>query len=441
MTDEYTKDPDVDTDGDGLPDFDEENVWGTDPNNPDTDGDGTNDGDEVMEGDDPKKAGFFKNFFIPHKGNNYKPHSLHPKRLAFHAFSAIAIKGVVAGLVLLFPLEAWLTPDVLAEQSKRIIALTNQVREAVGVHALTESSKLNIAAFDKAQDMLINQYFAHVGPDKKRLSGWLFDVGYNYAVAGENLAMGFSSAEDVVNGWIESRTHYANLIDSDFSEIGVGMTSGDYHGHDTTFVAQYFGATKENNILPQENSQGEVLAGKIDNDAPDIDMNNTKLFITDSDNEKSKAVMAVAYLSPDTESASVYFDGYAIQLSPDQKDINKWEGETVIFEEEKEIFNPVVLPVLSISDKSGNTKTVDISWDNVVPVKPSLLNQYFFLKSTQSKYAQSLFDISSIYYKILLVAFSVMLFFNIFIEIKKQHPHIIFSTIGLMGVLVFLIII
>lgn len=394
-----------------------------------------------------------RDFLIPHSGNDYKPHALHLKRLAFHAISAVAIKGLLIGLVLFFPIEAWLTPDVLAEQSKKIIALTNEVRRAVGVDYLVEDEKLNRAAFNKAQDMLVNEYFAHVGPDKRRLSSWLIDVGYNYAVAGENLAMGFSGAEDVMNGWIESKTHYANLVDPDFHEIGVGMASGYYNKHDTTFVAQYFGTTKEdkNNptlatriaeeILPTD-LDSNVLAGKIDVDAPEVDMNNTKVFVSDSPEQKSKVAMAVAYLSPDTAKAFVRFGGYTIELKPSDENINKWTGQAIIFEEsDQQVFNPVVLPTLSAVDKSGNETTVDINWNNVVPVKPSLLNQYFFLRSTQSKYIQSLFDLSSIYYKTLLMIASVVLFLNIFVEIKKQHPHIIFSTVGFISVLIILIII
>lgn len=450
MFDKYLKNKD--SDDDGLSDWDEINIFGTDPLNPDTDGDGMSDGDEVKAGRNPLGPGMIKDLLVPNKKNNYAPHILHPKRILFHTFSALAIKVVLVALVALFPLEAWLTPDILAEQSKKIIVLTNEIRKDLGLQLLVENKYLNIAAFNKAQDMLIGQYFSHVGPDKKRVSNWLMEEGYDYAVAGENLAMGFASAEEVVNGWTRSETHYANMIDSDFLEIGVGMSSGEYNSNDTTFVAQMFGTTKDgfsksgfvnkNISIPQGSGEDGVLGGKIDKSPPNIDMNKTKILVSHKTGGEARAVMVVAYLSPDTQEALVRFNNYTIELKPDKNNINKWEGSTIVFEEDNEqIFNPVVLASLTATDYSGNTITKDIDWTNVQPIKPSLLNQYFFLKTTQSKYVKALFDLSSIYYKILLVISVLALLLNVFIEMRRQHPHLIFSTLGLIGVLIILIIV
>ncbi|MDD5071620.1 MAG: CAP domain-containing protein, partial [Patescibacteria group bacterium] len=233
-----------DSDNDGLADYEEVNVYGTDPNNPDTDGDGISDGDEVKMGRNPRGPGKLKDLFIPHAGNDYKPQALAPRRIFFHAVSAVLIKVLVIGFVLIIPISAWLTPDVLLEQAQKIIELTNRIRQNFGVQPLVESDLLTRAAYNKAEDMLLNQYFAHIGPDKKTVKDWLSGVNYKYAMAGENLAMGFSGAEEVVNGWTKSQTHYANMIDPDFSEIGVGLASGFYGDYDTTLVAQFFGSSQ-----------------------------------------------------------------------------------------------------------------------------------------------------------------------------------------------------
>lgn len=231
----------VDSDQDGITD-EVERLLGTDPYNADSDNDGMNDGDEVKRGRNPLGQGSFKNLFLPYKGNNYQPYALHPKRLAFYGVSAIIIKLVVVIFMLSIPTIAWLTPDLMTEQSQKIIALTNKVRSNVKVRALSENKLLTQAAYAKSEDMLLNQYFDHTGPDHKNVANWLANVGYSYTVAGENLAMGFASAEDVVNGWMRSKTHYANLIDPDYKEIGVGMSSGGWRGHETSLVAQFFGA-------------------------------------------------------------------------------------------------------------------------------------------------------------------------------------------------------
>jgi len=233
-----------DTDGDGICD-EVEIMLGTDPNNPDSDGDGMNDGDEIKAGRNPLGPGDFNDWFVPHAGNDYRPHALHPRRLLFYATSAVAVKVILIAFVVSFPLTAWFSPDVMSRESAKIINLTNSVRQRLSLNALTPSNNLTQAAYDKAQDMLLSQYFAHNGPDGRSVKDWLASAGYRYEVAGENLAMGFAQAGDVVEAWIKSPTHYANLVDPDYREIGVGMASGPFKGEETTLVAQYFGAPKQ----------------------------------------------------------------------------------------------------------------------------------------------------------------------------------------------------
>lgn len=230
-----------DTDRDGLDDYEEVMVYGTDPLNPDTDKDGINDGDEVRMGRNPLGSGKLKNFFIPHEGNNYLPHSLHPRRLIFYTLSSAIIKFVVIFALIGLPVTAWLSVDFLRAESEKIISLTNKIRNQLGINPLISNQVLNNSAQSKAEDMLVQQYFSHISPDNKGLLSWLSQAGYGYFFAGENLAIGYSSAEDVVNAWTASETHYANMIDKDFSEIGAAMVCGLYNNQDTTLAVQFFG--------------------------------------------------------------------------------------------------------------------------------------------------------------------------------------------------------
>ncbi len=149
-----------DTDKDGLGDYQEVNIYGTDPLDPDSDGDGMNDGKEVKRGRNPLGPGLLKDLFIPCEANNYKPKALQPKRLFFYSVSAIIIKVIIVVFVISLPLTAWLTPDLMMEQARKIIGLTNSIRNNLGVKVLAESDLLNISAYNKAQDMLVNQYFS-----------------------------------------------------------------------------------------------------------------------------------------------------------------------------------------------------------------------------------------------------------------------------------------
>lgn len=186
-------------------------------------------------------GGGLKDFFIPHAGNNYHPHALHPWRLFFYALSAVIVKLIIVGFILSLPLDAWLAPDAARAQVEKIIALTNELRQSLGVNLVRENTLLAQAAYEKVSDMLVRQYFAHMSPEKKGLAYWLKLAKYDFETAGENLALGFDDAASVVEAWRKSPTHYSNLIDRDFTEIGVAISTGNFQKVDTTLMAQYFG--------------------------------------------------------------------------------------------------------------------------------------------------------------------------------------------------------
>ena len=255
-----------------------------------------------------------KNLFISHAGNNYHPHILKHQRLLFHSLSAVIIKILILVGIFFIPISAYLTPDILNEQSKKVIALTNEIRKNAGVNVLKENILLDNAALNKAQDMLIGQYFAHISPAHKDLNYFLKQVGYNYATAGENLAIGFSSADEVVNAWTKSKTHYANMIDPDFSEIGVGMVSGKYKDFDTTFVGEYFGvssipvivksiADKPNKnvaikVTSNKNTGNQVLGEKVVAPQPlEVDLTKTQIWLDEPQGKSQKIIRVAAYTS------------------------------------------------------------------------------------------------------------------------------------------------
>lgn len=470
----------IDSDRDGLSDK-EEKIFGTDPADPDTDKDGMPDGQEVKMGRNPAGPGYLRDLFIPHSGNNYHPHALHPKRLLFYTISITAVKALSVAILLLLPIGAWLTPDVLRQQSLKIIELTNAVRRNVGLSQLRENNSLDNAGLAKAQDMLLNQYFAHLNSQKQNMRYWLSQVGYDFAAAGENLAMGFADAESVVNGWSKSPTHYANLVDKNYSEIGVGAVSGPYQGFETTLVAQYFGLPAalpaEPKSQPAAKVQPKPKAAAIDlNPARDVlssalpekpasqnlsepagvasqnleasqpqplvDLARSKLIVTQIAGQKDRVVKAIVYLGSDAAQAEVVFSSYRVALSANPAEPGLWTGQAIVFsQDEEQIFNPVVLPSLFVWDKEGNKTAVDINWENIMPVKPSLTSQYFFLKTQKSGLVGKLLRVSSYYFKIMLFLASVVLLLNILIEIKKQHPRVILSTLGLISLLIAFIVV
>lgn len=180
----------------------------------------------------------FHDHFIPHERNNYHPHVLSHRVLALLSILAVTIKIAAVSMVAFSPV----TPSMAAPITMdNIVNLANAARVENGLGELKTSSLLSRAAQNKANDMLARQYFAHNTPDGETPWTFIKAVGYSYTTAGENLAIDFTQAENVQSAWMNSPGHRANILNSNFTEIGIGIASGMYDGHQTTIVVQMFG--------------------------------------------------------------------------------------------------------------------------------------------------------------------------------------------------------
>lgn len=132
-----------------------------------------------------------------------------------------------------------------------IILLTNKERVAAGLPALSFEQHLGAMATAKANDMIQKQYFAHVSPDGIDLTKLAQTHGYLYLNVGENLALGdFTSSADVVSGWMHSPGHRANILNKNFTEIGVSAILGNYEGRNVWYAVQEFGRPLSDCTLP-----------------------------------------------------------------------------------------------------------------------------------------------------------------------------------------------
>lgn len=130
-------------------------------------------------------------------------------------------------------------------EAAKLIQLVNAERAANGLKPLKENGKLDRGAQWKAEDMDAKQYWAHYSPSGEGVGAWLRKTGYEYHNAGENLAMGFSTNEGVIAGWMNSPTHKANILDPNYTETGIGIKIGTFGGASTTFITQFFGEPYE----------------------------------------------------------------------------------------------------------------------------------------------------------------------------------------------------
>jgi uncharacterized protein YkwD len=104
---------------------------------------------------------------------------------------------------------------------------------------LSVSRDLNDAAANHARDMARRKYFEHRGRDGSQPKDRVLRAGYKSRLTGENIALGPESAEEVVAGWLDSPGHCANIMDTRFRDIGVGVATG--RGRGQIYWVQNFG--------------------------------------------------------------------------------------------------------------------------------------------------------------------------------------------------------
>lgn len=150
-----------------------------------------------------------------------------------------------------------------------IIYQTNLQRQNNGdLPPLTENKKLNEAALAKAQDMFAKQYFEHVSPSGVGPGELAQNNGYEYILVGENLILGnFSSEEEIVQKWMDSPGHRANILNKRYTEIGVAIIKGVFEGSKVWIGVQEFGLPMSECYKPEEALKGliELNEKELDN--------------------------------------------------------------------------------------------------------------------------------------------------------------------------------
>lgn len=144
--------------------------------------------------------------------------------------------------------------------AEEVVAVTNAERARQGLDPLIVNQTLSQAALAKGQDMLSDQYWAHVAPDGVEPWDFMQSVGYSYVVAGENLARDFADSNTMMQAWMASPTHRANIVNGRYSEIGIAVIDGELLGTQTTLVVQMFGHRAEAQIPVAEKENATQVA-------------------------------------------------------------------------------------------------------------------------------------------------------------------------------------
>src|SRR5690625_4858463 len=112
---------------------------------------------------------------------------------------------------------------------QEVVELTNKEREKQGLNPLKVDDELSKVAREKSRDIKANNYFSHDSPTYGSPFDMMEQYGISYRTAGENIAKGQRTPEEVVNGWMNSDGHRANILSGDFTHIGVGYVEQGNH--------------------------------------------------------------------------------------------------------------------------------------------------------------------------------------------------------------------
>ncbi|WP_078408407.1 CAP domain-containing protein [Priestia abyssalis] len=121
---------------------------------------------------------------------------------------------------------------------KKVVELVNQERQKQGLQALQLDTKLSDVAREKSKDMMNKNYFSHTSPTYGSPFDMMKQFGIEYRTAGENIAKGQQTPEEVMNGWMNSDGHRKNILSPNFTHIGVGYVEG---GGSTYWTQMFIG--------------------------------------------------------------------------------------------------------------------------------------------------------------------------------------------------------
>jgi uncharacterized protein YkwD len=195
-----------------------------------------------------------RHFFLPHPETHKKAHLISTWALSVYVILFLLLySGIKTTNVY--------RPGILGVESsvsqQELIRLTNIERQKEGLGEVSEDTRLNAAAMEKAKNMFEENYWAHFSPSGKDPWGFINGAGYKFSYAGENLAKSFYASDEVVKAWMASKTHRENILNKHYQNIGIAVVEGTLNGEKTTLVVQEFG-TPSDIAIAAAPTQGQV---------------------------------------------------------------------------------------------------------------------------------------------------------------------------------------
>ena len=211
------------------------------------------------------------NYFIPSKENNHTPHLLSRNAFIIYIIFAIVLNSIFTG----FGIQ-----KVGAQmKTQSIVNAHNRFRTSNRLEPLTLDARLSQAAKGKAELMIDTDCWSHFckGSPGGIEAPWGFfdEAGFKYIYAGENLGEGFTTVDGIITAWINSQTHRDNMLNPNYTHIGVAILEGPFQGKaDNTIVVIHFGTPSDGTTAYQDPGPEETFINiekPVDSDIVKLD--------------------------------------------------------------------------------------------------------------------------------------------------------------------------
>lgn len=371
-------------------------------------------------------------FFVPSEENGYRPNSLEARASAIMLLLIMCTFAIANVHAILLVSSDWFVGSIIPAA---LITMTNEQRDTEALPTLARSTILDTAAQMKADDMARYSYFAHESPDGITPWHWFEKAGYTYAYAGENLAVHFSDSEEVVKAWMNSPGHRANIMASNYREIGIGTAKGTYKGTPTVYVVQFFG-TPQSALTPSATAPRAKASVTKKNSVAISTAPNTTPVVLGVEDEKIRAT-----IPDDIKTHSKKTISESMRIVTSATPIEAVYERLALATDDTNLLAQVV-PTLSSSKK---THALELGLaTTVAPVGASVGGVSYTMSSPSIsvRIGELLYRllaspriIMSVMYLLLTCTVVFMLAAAIVIEVRHQHPLQVAYGVGLMAVM------
>jgi uncharacterized protein YkwD len=333
-----------------------------------------------------------KEYFVPHEGNDHRPHFLRSRYVARILLLLLVLEvGYLTQTLFVLPRSdyfAAIFASVLVDQ-------TNLERGGQRLSSLLPNPQLEAAAKLKADDMAARGYFAHNTPDGRNPWWFVKEAGYAYDAAGENLAVNFTDSSDVTKAWMNSPLHRANIVNGNFTEIGIATARGMYKGKEVIFVVQMFGRP----ALPMISFSEVVEAVKEEIMTPPTAMPTIKVLAEKGTTTPLKKLPPVRVMTATTTPASS---------------------------------TPSRVSIVAGAAVDHNPEAVA----GFSPPEPSVSLSAVSTASVWEQFVASPRKVAGAAYLLIALLVMIALCFAIFVKIRIQHPILIMNGLLLLSIIV-----